>query len=63
MGAGQKPELKELTSGIQVAQEGTEVRLSAKVSHDTLSRLQAPARPTPETTPASRPAPRPTAKK
>jgi hypothetical protein len=61
MGATQKPELSDLVSGIRIAQQGPEVRMSVRVSHDTLARLQ--ARPTPSPTPASRPAPRPPAKK
>jgi hypothetical protein len=61
MGATQKPELSDLVSGIRISQQGPEVRLSARVSHDTLARLQ--VRPTPSPTPASRPAPRPPAKK
>jgi len=56
MQAAQRPELKELTSGIQISQQGPEVRISARVSHDTLARLQA-ATPTPAPTP--RPAARP----
>ena len=53
MQAAQRPELRELTSGIQIAQQGPEVKISARVSHDTLSRLQ--ARPTPSPAPRSRP--------
>ena len=62
MQGGQRPELKELTSGIQVTQQGPEVRIAARIAHDTLAKLQARPRPTPkpeapaENAPPARPA-------
>lgn len=62
MQGAQRPELRELTSGIQVTQQGAEVRIAARIAHDTLAKLQARPRPTPrpsapaESQPPARPA-------
>jgi hypothetical protein len=47
MQAAQRPELQELASGIEIRQEGAEVRIAAHVSVDTLEKLPATPRPTP----------------
>jgi hypothetical protein len=44
---GDKPELKELVAGLDVVNEGTQVRVSARARYETLEKLS--ARPTPAT--------------
>ena len=50
MQAGEQQGLKDLASGIAIEQQGTEVKIGARFSYDTLARL-APPRPEPTPTP------------
>jgi hypothetical protein len=47
MQAGQRPEIRDLVSGLDIRQEGARVQLTVHVRYDTLNRLVPPAAPPP----------------
>jgi hypothetical protein len=60
MQATKRPELQDLASGIDIAQQGSDVKIGVRLSYETFARLQATPTPRPVIdTPVARPAARP----